>query len=127
MKSLRFSVLPGEWVIARLAPVAPLPAWVTGLTTFSSITRTAEELSIVVPAVAVPDDVRAERGWTLFQLQGPFAFDQTGILASIAMPLAAAGVGIFALSTFDTDYLLVKTTHLACALAALLAAGHVQN
>lgn len=126
MKPQRFAILPGEWAVARLAPDAPIPPWALAPAPFHSVTRTAAELSIVAPAAQVPVEVRAERGWALLRLQGPFAFDQTGILASVAAPLAAAGVGLFALSTFDTDYLLVKAAQLPEALAALRAEGHVQ-
>ena len=125
MKSQRFSVLPGEWAVARLAADAPVPAWAAAPAPFASVTRTSAELSIVAPAAAVPAGVRAESGWTVLRLQGPFAFDQTGILASFATPLAEAGIGIFAVSTFDTDYVLVKTARLSAALAALRAAGHL--
>lgn len=124
MASLRFSILSGEWAVARLPAGDPVPAWAAGLTGFSSVTRTADELSVVCPAGAVPADARAERGWSVLKLHGPFAFDQTGILASVAGPLAAAGVAIFALSTFDTDYVLVKSADLDSALQALTAAGH---
>ena len=127
MKSQAFSILRGEWAVARLAPDARVPAWAMGPAPFLSIARTANELSIVAPAAAVPADVCAERGWALFKLQGPFAFDQTGILASFAAPLADAGIGLFALSTFDTDYLLVKTAQAPAAVATLLAAGHVHT
>ena len=122
-----FSILRGEWAIARLAPDAPIPAWALGPAPFLSIARTADELSIVAPAPAVPAEVRAERGWALLKLQGPFAFDQTGILASFAAPLADAGIALFALSTFDTDYLLVPAAQAPAAVAALRAAGHIQK
>lgn len=124
MKPQRFSVCPGEWAIAKLASAAPIPDWALRGGGFTSATRTARELSIVAPAADVPADILAERGWALLQLQGPFAFDQTGILASFAAPLAAAGIGIFALSTYDTDYLLVKAMDLDRAIRALEAAGH---
>ena len=124
MKPQVFSVLPDEWAVARLAADAPVPAWAAAPAPFASVTRTSAELSIVAPAAAVPAGVRAEGGWTVLRLQGPFAFDQTGILASFAAPLAEAGIGIFALSTFDTDYVLVRTAQRPGALAALRAAGH---
>jgi uncharacterized protein len=127
MKPQRFSILPGKWTITRLAPTAPIPAWTTAPAPFLSVTRTADELSIVAPASVVPTNIRTERGWAVLQLQGPFDFDQTGILASFATPLAEAGIGIFAVSTFDTDYLLVKAAQMPAALAALRAAGHIQN
>jgi uncharacterized protein len=124
MKSQRFSIYPGEWAIAKLASDAPIPAWALRGSGFSSATRTARELSIVAPAAEVPRDIQAERGWSLLELHGPFAFDQTGILASFATPLAEAGIGVFALSTFDTDYLLVKAETADQAIRALVAAGH---
>jgi hypothetical protein len=127
MKPQRFSVCPGEWAIAKLAADAPVPVWALGCSGFSSVTRTGGELSIVAPAVEVPLDIPAERGWSLLQLKGPFAFDQTGILASFATPLAEAGIGLFALSTFDTDYLLVKAEVIDRAIHALVAAGHTRE
>ena len=126
MKPQTFSLHPGEWAILKLPPDSPVPDWVLQPAPFFSVIRTADELSIVAPASRIPAGISAERGWTLLQLKGPFAFDQTGILASIATPLAEAGVGIFALSTFDTDYLLVKTSQIPLALSALHAAGHTQ-
>jgi uncharacterized protein len=124
MKSQRFSVHPGEWAIAKLAADAPVPVWALSCSGFSSVTRTGRELSIVAPAVKMPRDIQAERGWALIQLQGPFAFDQIGILASFATPLAEAGIGFFALSTYDTDYLLVKAEAIDQAIRALVTAGH---
>lgn len=123
MSALRFSLLPGRWAVLRLPADADVPPGVL-VPPFHSVTRTAAELSIVCPEEAVPEGARAERGWTVLALEGPFAFELTGILASILVPLAKAGVGIFALSTFDTDYVLVKSERLDDALAALAAAGH---
>jgi hypothetical protein len=123
MRTMRFSVAPGSFAVLRLAPDASVPAGVL-VPPFHSVTRTAAELSVVCPDEAVPEAARAERGWALLALEGPFPFELTGILASILVPLADAGVGIFALSTFDTDYVLVKHVQLAAALAALAAAGH---
>ena len=73
---------------------------------------------------AVPSEIRHQGGWRALAVRGPLAFELTGVLASLATPLAAAGVSIFALSTFDTDYLLVPEERLSPALAALDAAGH---
>lgn len=122
--ALHYRQIPGEWAVCRLEPEAPIPAWAaTGR--FISITRAPEELSIVCPAAQVPSDVRAQPGWACLQLAGPFDFGLTGILASFLQPLAEAQVPIFALSTFDTDWVLIPAGHLDRAHAALAAAGHV--
>ena len=123
MPSLRFSVLPGSWAIVRLPPDANVPAAAL-VPPFHSVTRTPDELSLVCPDDAVPDGARVERGWAVLVLAGPFPFELTGILLSFLAPLAEAGVGIFAMSTFDTDYVLVKREKLDEAVAALTAAGH---
>ena len=120
---LTLHLLPGEFAACRLLPSESVPAWV-GASGFSSITRTADELSIICAASFVPAGLKAERGWRLFKFQGPFEFTATGILTAVLAPLADAKVGILALSTFDTDYLLVKTSHLDDAVRALVAAGH---
>ncbi len=84
-----------------------------------SITRTAEELSIVCPADQAPENAKCEGPWTCFKLEGPFPFSLTGVLASFLDPLAEHGIPIFAISTFDTDYVLVKEEHAATALKTL--------
>lgn len=123
MRSLRFSVLPGSWAVVRLPPDSDAPAAAL-VPPFHSVTRTPDELSLVCPDHAVPEGARAEAGWAVLVLAGPFPFELTGILLSFLAPLAAAGVGIFAMSTFDTDYVLVKRERLDEAVAALVAAGH---
>ncbi len=126
MHRLTLRVVPGSLAVCRLAPDAPLPPWLVeaGGRGFTSVTRTEHELSIVGPDDAVPPGVRAERGWTRLALDGPFDFALCGILLAVLRPLAEAGVGIFALSTFDTDHVLVRTGDLGRAVAALRAAGH---
>jgi hypothetical protein len=124
MTAVRFSVIPGRWAIARLSPVSPAPAWATASHEFASITRTADELSVVCAESAVPQDAQAERGWSLLKLLGPFPFEQVGVLSSVAAPLAAAGISLFAMSTFDTDYVLVKENRLSSVCDALVSAGH---
>jgi hypothetical protein len=91
---------------------------------FFSVTRTEEETSILCPEQYAPQDVRSEPGWRMLKVAGPLDFSLTGVLASLAVPLAEAGVSIFALSTFDTDYLLVRESQLETALCALTARGH---
>ena len=118
----RLELLAERFAVCRLPPDAELPAVPVG-EVFFSMTRTTDELSIVCPEAAAPDgDI--EPGWRCFEVEGPLPFDQVGILTSIAQPLATADVGIFVISTFDTDYLLVKEDQLEATVAALTAAGH---
>ena len=122
--SLSFSLLPQSFVVARLEPSADIPSAVLASRAFISITRTNDELSIVCPegvAAALP---KVDRAWRAIKVHGPFAFDQTGVLASLLSPLADASIGIFATSTFDTDYILVKSENIELAVQALQAAGH---
>lgn len=119
---LDFRVHPGEWAVCRLDPAEPFPSWAAGA--FVSLTRTPEDLSLVCAADAVPEGVRAERGWAMLELAGPFEFQTTGVLASFLAPLAREGVPVFAISTYDTDWVLVPEQRLGDALRALKAAGH---
>ena len=89
-----------------------------------SVTRTPDELSIVCSEASVPPTARAQRGWRALEVQGPLDFSLTGVLAALTAPLAQARISIFALSTYDTDYLLVPGEDLARACATLTAAGH---
>jgi len=109
--------------VCRLAANADIPEWVQAKK-FQCVTRTADELSIVYTENNVPEDVIAERGWVGLKLEGPFPFSMTGVLASFLQPLAQARIPIFAISTFDTDYVLLKQQDLERATAALCAAGH---
>jgi uncharacterized protein len=120
---IRFSVLPGRYTICRLDNQAPLPDWAMKAA-FCSVTRTTEELSIVCGESDAPAGILCEPGWRILKLEGPFEFSLVGILLAVLRPLAEHGVGIFALSTYDTDYVLVKEPQLDQALSALAAAGH---
>jgi hypothetical protein len=119
---LTLALLTGGYAVCRLPADAPVPAWAAG--ELVSVTRTADELSVVSLEGGVPADVRVERGWRCLRVAGTLGFELVGVLAALLAPLAGAGVGVFALSTFDTDYLLVKEADLARAVAALRAAGH---
>ncbi|HAQ88674.1 MAG TPA: ACT domain-containing protein [Pseudomonas sp.] len=119
-----FSVLPQNFVIAQLERDADLPNEVLAAPGFMSITRTDDELSIVCAEGAATGLARVDSDWRVIKVQGPFAFDQTGVLASLLDPLAAAAIGIFAVSTFDTDYILVKSINLENAVEVLKDAGH---
>ena len=121
---MNLELLNGRLSICRLDASAPLPDWAASVCEFTSITRTADELSIVFPESAIPSGVACEAGWRIFKIRGPLDFALTGVLASIAEPLAQSGIAIFAISTFDTDYVMVKESAVEAALQALLAAGH---
>ena len=122
--SVTLRVLEGSYAIARLAPDAAIPDWADG-PGFVSITRTTEELSIVCLADRVPQIIRSDVGWCGFHFAGPFAFDETGIAAAVLQPLAEAEIGIFLVSSFDTDTLFVKMETAGRASKVLTAAGHV--
>jgi hypothetical protein len=119
---LMLELLPGLLAVCRLSAESPAPAWAAGAV--SSVTRTPTELSVVCAEEAAPPSVHAERGFCCLAVLGPLDFALTGVVASLAAPLAEAGVSIFVLSTFDTDLLLIRHTHLAQAVAVLREAGH---
>jgi uncharacterized protein len=110
-------------VIVRLAPDALIPNWATK-GEFTSITRTAEELSIVCSMKNLPADVQSSHRWVCLKLEGPFAFSLTGVLLSFIEPLSNNGIPIFAISTYDTDYVLIQEEFADRALVALKEAGH---
>ncbi len=122
--SLRLRFLPERLAIVRLAADAPIPRWASRSSRWFSITRTHDELSIVCNAAAVPEGVAREACFGAFGVEGPLDFALTGVLASLAAPLAAAKISIFAISTFDTDYVLVREESLMAASRALRTAGH---
>jgi uncharacterized protein len=122
---LKFRLLPGPYAIVRLPPDAPVPAWATN-GDFTSLTRTGDELSIVCPTANLPPDVHSAQRWICLKLEGPFPFSQTGVLLSFIEPLSTNDVPIFAISTYDTDYVLIQEG-LAWAIDVLRAAGHEQR
>jgi uncharacterized protein len=121
--SFSLTLLPGDYAVCRLDPAAPIPSWADGAG-FRTISRTADELSIVCPAGDVPAGVRCETPWRCVKVNGPFPFDAPGVLASLVVPLAAHTIPVLAIATFDTDYLLLPGAHADAALRVLHAAGH---
>jgi uncharacterized protein len=117
------TVLGERLSICRLNAGEEIPAWATG-GPFFSVTRTRDELSVVCPEDVVPESISRARGWRALKLEGPFDLSIVGILASVASPLAEAGASIFAVSTFDTDYVLVREEQLDLAVDTLRASGH---
>ena len=121
---MNLSLAKDRLTVCQLAPDAPVPAWAASTSAFTSITRTSEELSIVCAESVVPAGVKQEANWRMFKVAGPLDFGLTGVLASVAAPLAQAGISIFSIATFNTDYVLVKDAKVTEAVKALQAAGH---
>ena len=114
---------PHPYAVSRLGPDQAIPAWADGAG-FVTVSRSVHELSIVCRADRVPDGVQSEQDWTCWRFVGPFAFGATGIVLSVIEPLSRGGIGIFVVSTFDGDHLLVQRADLERAVPLLTAAGH---
>ncbi len=121
--NLDLVLLPGLYAVCRLDPEAEFPAWAAG-GGFVSLTKTPRETSIVCLQERIPADVRSERDFRVLEVRGPLDFSLTGVLASLVGPLADDGISVFAVSTFDTDYLLVREDVLARAVEILVRRGH---
>ena len=117
-RPLTFTLLPGTFAVCRLAPADAVPSWADAAP-FCSITRTADELSIICHSAAVPEGVAAAPGWRCLKLEGPFDFSETGLIASFSTALAHSGISLMAVCTYDTDYLLVRQADLEKAIATL--------
>jgi hypothetical protein len=124
MMKLKFRWLKdGPYAIVRFAPDAVVPDW-ANKGEFTSISRTVDELSIVCPVENLPPDVETDHRWICLKLEGPFPFSMTGVLLSFIEPLSSQGIPIFAISTYDTDYVLIQEEWAGAALAELQKAGH---
>ena len=111
-----------SFAICRMEPNTSMPLWAQGK--FVSITRTLHELSVVCPQDHVPETIYCERDWHMIQVEGSMDLSMVGVLAALTKPLAEAGINLFAMSTFDTDYLLVKAQKLEKAKQSLEKAGY---
>ncbi|MGA3348329.1 MAG: ACT domain-containing protein [Candidatus Sulfotelmatobacter sp.] len=120
---LKFRQLLDRYAVVRLAPDASIPGWATR-GDFTSISRTSDELSIVCPIKNIPGEYASSPRWVCLKLEGPFSFSQTGVLLSFIEPLSNNGVPIFAISTYDTDYILIQEQTRELAIQLLEAAGH---
>ncbi|MEW6126179.1 MAG: ACT domain-containing protein [Acidobacteriota bacterium] len=123
---LTLSLLPETLAVCRLSQEENIPGWATK-GEFYSVTRTADELSIVCDAANIPPEVQREENWRCLKIAGTLDFSMIGILSSLTTSLAEAEISIFAISTFDTDYLLVKSDKLKKAIAVLSSTGHRVN
>ncbi|MGB1009791.1 MAG: ACT domain-containing protein [Thiolinea sp.] len=123
IKQRTLTLLPEVFAICRLAPDLPIPQWLLQEASFTAITRTREELSVICPQEWVPTDVELQdRDWRCLKLEGPFELDEPGVMVSMAEPLATAGLSVFAEATYDTDYLLVNDIEVA--ITTLRQLGH---
>ena len=117
------TLLPEMLAVCRFPARLDIPDWAwTG--PVQSVTRTADELSIVCAAGSVPEGVQVETGWQALRLAGPLDFSLIGLLASLTGTLAEEGISVFVVSTFDTDYILVRSGQVTQAVRALRQAGH---
>jgi hypothetical protein len=122
--SLKLTLLTTRVALCQFESDAPMPSWTSDARQFLTISRTPTELSIVADEGAVPQDVEAQRGYHLLRVEGPLPLDLVGVFAALASPLADAGIPIFPIATYDTDYLLVRDADIQHALVALRAVGH---
>lgn len=122
---LPLELLAQPLMLCRLPAAAPVPDWTGSARHFLSITRTGEELSIIADEMALPPDCDSQRGYRAIRVRGPLPLDLVGIFAALATPLADAGIPIFPIATYDTDYLLVQQADLAAAVEVLERAGHL--
>jgi uncharacterized protein len=120
---MQLYALDDLYAVVRLEPDADIPPWAR-IGHFWSVTRSDSELSVVCPQEQVPSDASAERGWCAFEVAGPLDFSLTGVVASLVTPLADEDIPLFVVSTFETDYLLVREHDLQRSVAALTSAGH---
>lgn len=131
VEPLTLEVLPERLTVCRLPAGTAVPPWALSAGAFCSVTRTADELSIVCPSAWVPlthalaDAFAHDSGWRALKLVGPFPFTAVGVLLRVAAPLAAAGIGLLPVGTYDTDYVLVREAQLSAARIAVTAAGHL--
>ncbi|WP_298627401.1 ACT domain-containing protein [uncultured Legionella sp.] len=107
-KNIRLQILDGSYAISRLDVTCAIPAWADG-EGLVSISRGGDELSIVCLQERVPSGVVSQGEWTAIQFIGPFAFDETGIVLSVVQPLSEGGIGVFVISTYDGDHMLLQT------------------
>lgn len=122
-KILTMKLLKEEYGVCRLDKTELIPEWAQDKG-FFSITRTSDELSIVCSQDNIPNHIKCERDWKILKIEGVLDFSLIGILASISTILAQQGISIFAISTYDTDYILVKNKDIDNAIESLIKEGY---
>lgn len=127
MSGFTLSVLQGRIAVTQLPIASSYPLEWAAEGELFAIIKTKEEITVVCDESVVPVGVRCEPGWRALMVNGPLDFNQTGVLAALAVPLAQAGISIYSISTYNTDYILVKESTLPTALQVLTHAGHIIN
>lgn len=122
--SITLQVLPQQFAVVRLGLGEGLPWWATTSTGLLVMVKTPEEVSIICEERLLPETTRAERGFRALRVAGTLDFQLTGVVASLTRPLAQGGIPVLVVSTFDTDYLLVRLAQLDAAVSALRSDGY---
>jgi hypothetical protein len=122
-RKLKLSLLDDIFGICFFESKSPIPEW-AATTSLCSITRTEKELTIVCPENIIPVEIEHERDWQCFRIDGSFDLNQIGVISCLAAPLAKAGISIFVVSSYDTDYILVKKEKVELAISVLSGDGH---
>lgn len=126
-EQLTLRLLEDRFAICKTDNNLPIPIWILGSRDFYSITRTEEEMSIIVKESSAPQDVEKEVGWRAFKIEGILDFSQTGILSSLSGLLAAEGLPVFVVSTYNTDYIFIKEKDLEKARKVLSISYNILN
>ena len=122
-RQLQLSLLKDKYGICTLPNTAPIPDW--ALTqSLASITRTEKELTIVCRLEILPSQYQSDLNWRCFKIDGSFDLNQIGVISSISSPLADAGISIYVISTYDTDYFLIQEHNLKQTISTLSDIGH---
>jgi len=126
MIKLILTVLKDKFAVSSLSSVKEIPDWALK-SPFLSITRTSDELSVVTISDTVPAGTLSEKGWRCIKIKGPLSFSETGILSFLIFPLAGSKISVFIISTYETDYIMVKDEHLSAVINILSEGGHTVN
>ncbi|MGE5108708.1 MAG: ACT domain-containing protein [Sphingobacteriales bacterium] len=124
MSQLRFVVLPGTYSLCRLSPIEKIPGWIFN-SSFYTVSKTPDELSVVCETEFVPADIKKNTGWKMLRIDAVLDLSLTGITAKFSAPLAEAGVNLCVIATYDTDYVMIQEEKLAIARTALNNAGFI--
>jgi hypothetical protein len=122
-RQLKLSLLKNKYAICSLPKDAPIPEWALAQS-LASINRTDKELTIVCKQDIIPSQYQSDLNWRCFKIDGSFDLNQIGVISSISSPLADAGISIYVISTYDTDYFLIKDDNLEKTISTLSASGH---